>query len=114
MDCVGFRMTLNAKYSRSSETIGPSQAPTKYGCFLKREGRSHSLWCNPANGSVEAIPRHIEISDRLATNAKVAGSLLETLYGFVKRTGAQLHLPFRAFSYVELDAVSVQWPACEA
>ncbi|MEE8441848.1 MAG: type II toxin-antitoxin system HicA family toxin [Spirochaetia bacterium] len=36
------------------------------GCRLKREGRSHSLWTNPANGAVEAIPRHREIPDRLA------------------------------------------------
>ena len=38
----------------------------KYGCFLKREGRSHSLWLNPQTGEVEAVPRHTEIPDRLA------------------------------------------------
>jgi len=38
----------------------------KHGCQLKREGRSHSLWTNPANGNVEAVPRHVEISDNLA------------------------------------------------
>jgi len=38
----------------------------RFGCVLKREGRSHSLWCNPQNGVVEAVPRHTEISDRLA------------------------------------------------
>ena len=36
------------------------------GCVLKREGRAHSLWLNPANGVVEAVPRHNEISDALA------------------------------------------------
>ena len=36
------------------------------GCFLKREGRSHSLWCNPQSGHIEAIPRHNEISNKLA------------------------------------------------
>ena len=36
------------------------------GCFLKREGRSHSLWINPATGQMEAVPRHNEISDLLA------------------------------------------------
>ena len=36
------------------------------GCYLKREGRSHSLWCNPETGAVEAVPRHNEMSDRLA------------------------------------------------
>jgi len=38
----------------------------KHGCHLKREGRSHSLWTNPANGNIEAVPRHVEISDNLA------------------------------------------------
>jgi mRNA interferase HicA len=33
----------------------------KHGCYLKREGSSHSLWCNPQTGHVEAVPRHIEI-----------------------------------------------------
>ena len=37
----------------------------KHGCVLKREGRSHSLWMNPATGGVEAVPRHVEIPDRL-------------------------------------------------
>jgi len=37
----------------------------KNGCYLKREGRSHSLWMNPATGAVEAIPRHKELSDIL-------------------------------------------------
>ncbi|NOZ08411.1 MAG: addiction module toxin, HicA family [FCB group bacterium] len=31
------------------------------GCYLKREGRSHSLWINPKNGIIEAVPRHSEI-----------------------------------------------------
>jgi hypothetical protein len=38
----------------------------RHGCRLKREGRSHSLWTNPQTGDVEAVPRHTEISDRLA------------------------------------------------
>ena len=38
----------------------------RQGCFLKREGRSHSLWCNPQTGQVEAVPRHTEISNKLA------------------------------------------------
>ena len=38
----------------------------KQGCFLKREGHSHSLWCNPLTGHVEAVPRHTEIPDKLA------------------------------------------------
>jgi mRNA interferase HicA len=36
------------------------------GCYLKREGKSHSLWINPKNGSIEAVPRHIEIKEPLA------------------------------------------------
>jgi mRNA interferase HicA len=38
----------------------------KHGCILKREGRAHSLWANPENGRVEAIPRHVEIANVLA------------------------------------------------
>ncbi|MFH1933679.1 MAG: addiction module toxin, HicA family [Pseudomonadota bacterium] len=38
----------------------------RYGCFLKREGSAHSLWINPNTGKVEAVPRHTEVSDRLA------------------------------------------------
>ena len=36
------------------------------GCFLKREGASHSLWMNPKNGVTEAVPRHTEIKEPLA------------------------------------------------
>lgn len=38
----------------------------KAGCFLKREGASHSLWMNPKTGVVEAVPRHKEIKEPLA------------------------------------------------
>ncbi len=38
----------------------------RHGCFLKREGRSHSLWQNPRTGHIEAVPRHTEIADKLA------------------------------------------------
>ena len=38
----------------------------KHGCILKREGRQHSLWTNPLNGKIEAVPRHTEIPDLLA------------------------------------------------
>ena len=38
----------------------------RHGCYLKREGSSHSLWSNPATGAVEAVPRHTEISNVLA------------------------------------------------
>jgi hypothetical protein len=36
------------------------------GCFLKREGGSHSLWLNPKNGVIKAVPRHNEIKEPLA------------------------------------------------
>jgi len=36
------------------------------GCYLKREGKSHSLWINPKNGVIEAVPRHSEIKEPLA------------------------------------------------
>jgi len=36
------------------------------GCYLKREGASHSLWMNPKTGTIEAIPRHKEIKEPLA------------------------------------------------
>ncbi|HED04361.1 MAG TPA: type II toxin-antitoxin system HicA family toxin [Candidatus Fraserbacteria bacterium] len=38
----------------------------RHGCYLKHEGRSHSLWCNPTTGAAEAVPRHTEIANRLA------------------------------------------------
>lgn len=38
----------------------------RYGCYLKREGSSHSLWMNPQTGWTEAVPRHTEISNKLA------------------------------------------------
>ena len=37
-----------------------------HGCYLKREGRAHSLWCNLQTGAVEAVPRHTEIPNGLA------------------------------------------------
>jgi predicted RNA binding protein YcfA (HicA-like mRNA interferase family) len=38
----------------------------RHGCYLKREGASHSLWINPETGHIEAVPRHTEIPDLLA------------------------------------------------
>ena len=38
----------------------------RHGCYLKREGASHSLWCNPKTGAVEAVPRHTEVANKLA------------------------------------------------
>lgn len=36
------------------------------GCYLKREGGSHSLWMNTKTGIIEAVPRHTEIKEPLA------------------------------------------------
>jgi len=36
------------------------------GCYLKREGASHSLWINPKSGATEAVPRHTDIKEPLA------------------------------------------------
>ena len=36
------------------------------GCFMKREGKSHSLWINLKTGVIEAIPRHTDIKEPLA------------------------------------------------
>ena len=38
----------------------------RHGCVLLREGRAHSLWTNPRTGQVEAVPRHVEVSNQLA------------------------------------------------
>ncbi len=47
------------------------------GCYLKREGNSHSLWCNPLTGHAEAVPRHIEIPNKLARKICKALSIKE-------------------------------------
>jgi predicted RNA binding protein YcfA (HicA-like mRNA interferase family) len=44
------------------------------GCYLKREGASHSLWINPKTGVLEAVPRHKEIKEPLAK--KILKSLI--------------------------------------
>ena len=36
------------------------------GCYLKREGASHSLWIQPKTGAIEIVPRHNEIKEPLA------------------------------------------------
>ena len=36
------------------------------GCYLKREGKSHSLWIDPKTGVIKAVPRHNEIKEPLA------------------------------------------------
>ncbi len=38
----------------------------EHGCELFREGANHSVYWNPKNQRTSAVPRHMEISDRLA------------------------------------------------
>ncbi len=38
----------------------------QHGCYLKRERKSNSLWAKPHTGAVEAVPRHTEVSNKLA------------------------------------------------
>ena len=46
---------------------GEGHRHVKRGDLLrKREGASHSLWCNPKTGAVEAVPRHTEVANDLA------------------------------------------------
>src|SRR5580704_4409250 len=39
----------------------------RHGCVLRREGKEHALWENPQTGHAEAVPRHAEIGNLLAT-----------------------------------------------
>jgi len=32
-----------------------------HGCLLAREGGNHSIWKNPTNQKIQAVPRHREI-----------------------------------------------------
>ena len=36
------------------------------GSYLLREGRGHSVWCNPIGGQQSSVPRHREINDYTA------------------------------------------------
>lgn len=36
------------------------------GCYLYREGGSHSVFINKKDNSISTVPRHPEINDRLA------------------------------------------------
>jgi L-ascorbate metabolism protein UlaG (beta-lactamase superfamily) len=43
----------------------------QHGCYLKREGRAHSLWCNPRTGVVEAPTTRSPRSDALLALATI-------------------------------------------
>lgn len=36
------------------------------GCRLSRHGGDHDWWINPVTGAAQAVPRHVEVSERLA------------------------------------------------
>lgn len=38
----------------------------EHGCEWFREGANHSVDWNPQNRQTSAVPRHVEVSDRLA------------------------------------------------
>lgn len=38
----------------------------EHGCELWREGGKHSVYRNPQTGDMTAVPRHVEIKNRLA------------------------------------------------
>lgn len=38
----------------------------RHGCYFIREGGKHSVWGGSEEGAKAAIPRHTEISNRLA------------------------------------------------
>jgi len=63
----------------------------QHGCYLKREGREHSLWNNPATGAVETVPRHTEIPNRLAR--KICRNLVEMFPPGLPNFPAQLMGP---------------------
>jgi hypothetical protein len=46
----------------------------RHGCYLKREGRAHSLWCNPQTG--EAIQKFLVLTPWAFPEGHEAGSCL--------------------------------------
>ena len=50
-----------------------------HGCEFLREGRSHSIWINPATGDFDYVPRHTEIKNYMAR--KICRKLLIPVIG---------------------------------
>jgi predicted RNA binding protein YcfA (HicA-like mRNA interferase family) len=38
----------------------------EHGCQFLREGKEHTVYWNPANRKTSSVPRHIEVSNKLA------------------------------------------------
>lgn len=63
--------------SRSGEPRGPA-SPSAAIRLPAQAGRgAHSLWINSVTGAVEAVPRHTEISNRLAQKICRSSSMPE-------------------------------------
>jgi len=68
----------------------------KHGCYLKREGREHSLWINPRTGAVEEY--HAIQKYQISLPRRSAVTFLFQNHDFVtldveSGTGALGHLP---------------------
>jgi mRNA interferase HicA len=50
----------------SDEEKRSGATPSHCWLFSQAEGGSHSIWMNPKNGIIEAVPRHAEIKEPLA------------------------------------------------
>lgn len=59
-------MRFGKRLQSAYETRVFAKTFAKARLFLKREGKEHSLWCNPQTGATEAVPRHTEVSNLLA------------------------------------------------
>jgi mRNA interferase HicA len=40
------------------------------GCIFLRHGKKHDVYLNPATGTTSAVPRHVELGDRLCRNIR--------------------------------------------
>jgi len=43
----------------------------KSGCYLKRHGANHDIYCNQLNGRIAPIPRHPELKESLCRLIKI-------------------------------------------
>ncbi len=70
-----YQKKLSEKNSIFMKRRELEQKLRRAGCFMKREGGSHSIWMNPATGKMETVPRHQEIKEPLAQ--KIIKNLIE-------------------------------------
>jgi hypothetical protein len=48
------------------------------GCYVKKEGVDHFLWCNPKTGQIATVPKRLEIPDLLVRRICRVLSIPET------------------------------------